>query len=280
MSNNDYCLNKAAPPGSNLYYCLLFYPQKLKDSLYTLHAFAIEIGDILIECSDPGVARIKLHWWHEEIQRIYTDQARHPVGKAITSHLQSFNLKEELLHQYVNFNEQILDSQHIPNSEALTSILQQGPGLIWEINAEICGYSDQNTSMLANKTGCMIFTYEYLQNIFKHATSGKLLWPEDEIKKAGLTPADFSNLHSDKLHEFIIEQVQTITHDLDKIYAEFPAKDRHSQLSCLIINRLIKSHCNEIVKDNINLQYNKIILTPLHKLWISWRTKRQVNSEW
>lgn len=271
MSNDDYCLNKAAPPGSNLYYCLLFYPQLLKKSLHALHAFAIEIGDILVECSDPGVARIKLHWWHEEIQRIYSGQARHPVGMAVTSLLQSFNLKEELLHQYVHFNEQILDSQNI---DALTGLLQQGPGLIWQTNAEMCGYSEQSTSMLANKTGCVIFTYEYLQNIFKHAASGQLSLFNDEIKKAGLTPTDFNNPYNDKLHAFAIEQVETIIKELDIIYAEFPATDRHSQLGCLIMNRLIKSHCNEIVNENINLLRNKIILTPLHKLWISWRTKQ------
>ena len=83
MSTQDYCQIKAAPPGSNLYYSILFYSRPLQRSLYTLHAFSTEIGDIVFECSDPGVARIKLQWWHEEIQRIYNKQARHPRRKSI-----------------------------------------------------------------------------------------------------------------------------------------------------------------------------------------------------
>ena len=278
MSNNDYCLNKAAPPGSNLYYCLLFYPQQLKKSLYTLHAFATEVDDVLVECSDPGVARMKLHWWHEEIQRIFAGEARHPVGKAITSLLDSFSLDEQLFHQYVQFNEHILDNHHIQSHEELTRILQQGPGLIWKLTAEICGYDDQTTPVLANKTGCAIFTYDYLHRIFRHAASGNIFWPDDDIKKAGLTIADFINPPNYKLQKFIIDQVRNISNVLDKIYADFPAGDRRSQLCCLTMNRIIKIHCHEIIKDNVNLQRNKVILTPLHKIWLSWRTKRQVSS--
>jgi len=274
VSTQDYCQNKAAPPGSNFYYSILFYAQPLQQSLYTLHAFATEIGDIANECFDPGVARIKLHWWHEEIQRIYSEQARHPVGKALTSLLASHSINEDKLHQIVIHNEQKLENHQIHTYEDLNTILKHGPGLIWELTAELCGYQDQKTATFANNIGCLIATFEIIQNIHHDASRGHILLPNEEINSAGLTLADFININHNKTHDFFAAQIQRLLDQMSKIHTEFPTQDRYSQLCCLIMNRLITKTCREIEKDNFNLHQHKITLTPLRKLWIAWRTQR------
>ena len=276
MSTQDYCQIKAAPPGSNLYYSILFYSRPLQQSLYTLHAFSTEIGDIVFECSDPGVARIKLQWWHEEIQRIYNQQARHPVGKALTKLLTTHSINEDKLHQFVLHNEQKLENHQFHTYEDLITFLKQGNGLIWELTAELCAYRAQKTSTFANNIGSLIATFEIIQNIHHDALRGHILLPNEVINSACLTLADFINPDNNKIHDFIAAQIQRLIDQMDKIYTDFPAQDRYPQLCCLIMNRLITKTCKEIEKDNFNLHQHKITLTPLHKLWIAWRTQRHL----
>ena len=69
-----------AQPGSDLYYSLLYTPQPQRLAAETLHAFAREVIDIPRTCSDPGVARLKLQWWREELARTFAGRATTPAG--------------------------------------------------------------------------------------------------------------------------------------------------------------------------------------------------------
>ena len=80
----EYCVNKAIPDGSSFYYATLFETQKNKTVLIAFHAFLFELSNIIIECNDPGVARIKLKWWQEEIERLFRHQPRHPVTASVS----------------------------------------------------------------------------------------------------------------------------------------------------------------------------------------------------
>ncbi len=66
----NYCINKAIPNGSNLYYATIYESDTNKTIIISFHAFLYELTEIIYECSDPGVARIKLKWWQEEIENL------------------------------------------------------------------------------------------------------------------------------------------------------------------------------------------------------------------
>ena len=269
----DYCQYKAAPQGSNLYYSILFCPKPLQRSLYALHGFNAEIEHVIEECSDPGVARIKLQWWHEEIQRVYANQARHPVGKALIKLIAQHPIAEEQLHQIIQHVEHKLDS-HTPDSyAALFDSLRSGPGLFWQLNAEICNYHDQRTPIAATELGCLIALFQILQNTYKDAVQGRLFLPQEELDRTNIKLADLATPNNKMTHSFFATQFEQLMQQLNNNYSAFPNQDRRSQLCCLIMNRLITHTCKEIARDNYNLQQYKITLTPLRKLWIAWRTK-------
>ena len=79
MTPEAYCRNKAAPDGSNLYYATLYHDAQTRRIVHALFAFLHELNEAVYESSDPGVARVTLSWWFEEIGRLFTGTARHPV---------------------------------------------------------------------------------------------------------------------------------------------------------------------------------------------------------
>lgn len=65
-------------------YALLFTPSEQRARLRALLAFRREIDDTLFAVEDAGVARLKRAWWGEEIGRLASGEARHPVTLALS----------------------------------------------------------------------------------------------------------------------------------------------------------------------------------------------------
>lgn len=73
--------------GSSLHYSLLWTPpgarQRFVERLHLIQT----LSTTLEEVQDPQVAEHKIHWWHEELQRLCEGGARHPATQAAQASL-------------------------------------------------------------------------------------------------------------------------------------------------------------------------------------------------
>jgi len=83
---------KAKSSGSSFYYSFIFLPAQKRDAITALYAFCREVDDVVDECSDYQVAKIKLAWWRNEIEGMYVNNPQHPVSKALISHIHTYGL--------------------------------------------------------------------------------------------------------------------------------------------------------------------------------------------
>jgi phytoene/squalene synthetase len=65
---------------------------RLHDALAALFAWRHEVGRVLDDVSDPGVARLKLDWWRDEIRRGIDGAPRHPLSHALAPALDAHAL--------------------------------------------------------------------------------------------------------------------------------------------------------------------------------------------
>ena len=84
MTPSEYCQEKAAKSGSSFYYAFLFLPPDRRLAITALYAFCREVDDVVDECTDTSIARIKLAWWRTQVDAMYQDKAEHPVTQALT----------------------------------------------------------------------------------------------------------------------------------------------------------------------------------------------------
>lgn len=77
--------------GSSLHYSLLWTTesarQRFIQRLHLVRTLATTLDDV----QEPQVAQKKIHWWHEELQRLHSGEARHPVTQASQDSLQSLD---------------------------------------------------------------------------------------------------------------------------------------------------------------------------------------------
>jgi phytoene synthase len=250
-STEEYCREKAAVAGTSFYYCTLFYPADIKRSLNALHAFHAEIGQVIEDCTDPGVAHLKLAWWHEEIQRLYTDTARHPVTRELTPLISRFAITATAFFDLIRHYEQWIHPPRHDSFQDITDDMAQGPGKLWKLSTVICGFSDQDTPEIVSQMGSLFGLYNLIQN---HRVN-RLLPPNQQM---------------DYLKRLII--------DLDDCCRRLPEIDCQAQAGALILANIIKQTCNEITRDSLTLDQCRVSLTPLRKLWIAWRTHKKVLS--
>ena len=255
QSAYEYCRHKTARPGSSFYYSILFYPEQVRCDLLALHAFGTELEEIIYECSDPAVMQMKLAWWQDEITRVYQHAARHPVGLVLDKVISRHGLQQHQLLQLISNLEQINSMTQLRTWLDLQKFLSGGPGLLWQLSADICGHQDPGTMTLAVEMGSLFSCFQILHQAV--------------LPDTGLV-AQIKSSNS-------VSPVQEIQERLEHNCNIFPLVDRPTQLHLLIMGHIIIKCCHEVLRNNPQ-QGQRVMLTPLRKLWIAWRLQRRYRS--
>lgn len=265
--------------GTNFYYSTLFHPTAQKHLLNALFAFLSEFEKLIHGYTDPGITRIKLQWWREEIERLFSGQPRHPLSKQLSNQLQACNLTRASFNAYIDHTESLINVTPIISYEDWLVTLQAGPGSIWKIAAQGCAGEDDASILLSGRIGALVSMLAQMQDIRRFLDRGQCPLPAQLMEKHHVHMQDLmaENL-SQNVTGLFTEMICHIHKDLDDCYADFPNTDRIALLFCLIMARLSATTCIEIAKDKYRLTENRITLTPIRRLWIAWKTKN--TSKW
>lgn len=276
MTQEGYCRDKAAPPGSTLYYSLLYAPQPQRNAITALHALRQELLDVLNECSDPSVARMKLNWWREELQRTFQGHAQHPVTKALLPLTQRHTLPVEQFLEILDGVHMGLDVAHYNSFKELLLYCHRVSSMVTLMSVEILGYTERTTLKFANDLGVALQLVRFIRDLRQDALRGRLFIPLDEMNRFGV---NFSNLKEntagDKLKELIKFQAQRAHEYYGKALAQLPEADRYRQLPLLTEAKLYFAWLDELERNDYHPPGQRMALTPLRQLWIAWRTLRR-----
>ena len=101
MSGFSYCADLLRRSDPAQFSLCLFAPLPERQKLFNLYALLHEIRRIPYQAADPAAAQIRLKWWHDRIDDLYTGSipAGHPVLEAfaVTKPVQG----KELLQNYI-----------------------------------------------------------------------------------------------------------------------------------------------------------------------------------
>ena len=84
MSNSNYPVRE----GSSLHYSLLWTDSSAKTRFIDRLALIKALTTTLDDVQETQVAQKKIHWWHEELQRLFDGNARHPATQLNQTELQ------------------------------------------------------------------------------------------------------------------------------------------------------------------------------------------------
>ncbi len=275
MTPDEYCERKAAQSGSSFYYSFRLLPPGRRRAITALYAFCREVDDVVDEVADPGVARMKLAWWRQEIAAAFDGVPQHPVARALQPVVARFGLAAEHFQTVIDGMAQDLDQSRYLDFADLERYCHKVAGVVGLASAEIFGYENDATLGYARDLGIAFQLTNIVRDVGEDARRGRIYLPQDELARFGVAPS--SLVRRDALPQFralMAFQVERAKAWYERALAQLPEEDRKAQRAGLAMAAIYRALLDEIARDGYRVLEGRIALTPLRKLWIAWKAAR------
>ncbi|MFM7483990.1 MAG: presqualene diphosphate synthase HpnD [Burkholderiaceae bacterium] len=273
MTPEQYCQHKAAQSGSSFYYSFLFLPTERRQAITALYAFCREVDDVVDENTDPQVARTSLAWWRSEIMRMMQDQPTHPVTRALSPHVKTYDLQMNDLVAIIDGMEMDLSQTRYLDFKGLEHYCWHVASVVGLLSARIFGLTDPRTLQYAEKLGLAFQLTNNIRDVGEDARRDRIYLPVSELQQFEVPAADILNAkHSERFERLMRFQAERAHRYYDEAFALLPAQDRRAQRAGLIMAAIYRTLLHEVEADGFRVLQHRISLTPLRKLWIAWKT--------
>jgi phytoene synthase len=273
MSPDAYCEAKAAQSGSSFYYSFRFLPPERRRAITALYAFCREVDDVVDEVADPGVARLKLAWWRNEIAAVFGGTPQHPVALALVPTVAAFHLRQEHLQAVIDGMTMDLDQNRYPDFATLERYCDRVAGVVGLMSAEIFGYEQAATRDYARNLGIAFQLTNIIRDVGEDASRGRIYLPQDELEQHGVTVEDlFGRRATPAFTALMTAQVARARAFYARALGALPQSDRRAQRPGLIMAAIYQALLRAIERDGFHVLDRRISLSPLTKGWIAWKT--------
>jgi phytoene synthase len=273
VTPDEYCQQKATQSGSSFYYSFLFLPPERRRAITALYAFCREVDDIVDECTDTGVAQMKLAWWRQELERLYAGQPQHPVARALAPALEPFDIRQGLLAEIIDGMQMDLSQNRYLDFAALEQYCHRVAGVVGLLAASIFGYNDQRTLTYAHTLGLAFQLTNIIRDVGEDSRKGRIYLPLNELRQFQVSAADI--LHARQTENFarlMAFQIERAERYYAQAFDQLPNVDRRAQRPGLIMAAIYRTLLREIENDGCKVLTQRTALTPVRKLWIAWKT--------
>ena len=269
---DDYCRAKAAPPGSSLHYSLLKLREHQQHAIRALYALRAELLNIVDSSQDSRIAHAKLLWWQEELQRLFSAQPQHPITRVLAAHYEIFATHQQQFTALAEAAEMTVNYDAYPGFEQLLAYCHRAGSSVTLLHAHVLGFSAPETSTFAHQLGVGLSLLERLRRVRQDALNRRFFIPDDELQRFGIRHQDLAgNQTNTQMRQLFQHQAARIRHYWQQAQQTLPAAEHRNQRSLLILVKLKQAVLDEIEADGWRLLEQRLSLTPLRKLWLSWR---------
>ena len=273
MNPHDYCQDRAAKSGSSFYYSFMFLPPEQRQAITALYAFCREVDDVVDECHDVSLAQIKLEWWRQEVERIFTGTPTHPVGFALQDVLTRFKLPQEQLLEIIDGMAMDLSQTRYLDFKGLQLYCYRVASVVGLLSAEIFGHEHRQTLKYAHDLGLALQLTNIIRDVGEDARRGRIYLPIEDLQRFGVPAKDILEArYSDAFRELMVFQAERAEHFYEQAFAQLPAGDRKAQRPGLVMAAIYRTLLREIAADGFQVLDRRISLTPVRKVWIAGST--------
>jgi phytoene synthase len=242
--------NTATPVGSPNYYIIRFSPAEQRHSLAHWFAWFAHINGIANKAKDPGVARLKLDWWREEIHYMQQQQARHPLAQALSIQVQD-DWQITQMRDLLDATEQRI-RKLTPNDEIQFHQACEQYGGSRAIL--LSNTSNEAIQQQAKQLGCYCAAVQHIQTLGRDLQQGY-----------SSLPKHYQDGLPDKLADLLKQLEKPIRQDWSQLRQEkYLQVTLRMTAQALQLSRLMQTK-------GFNCREYYLQLSPLRNLWHAWR---------
>jgi len=280
VTPEEYCRQKTAAAGSHLALSFLFLDPETRRAAEALYAFCREVDDVVDRPGEPSVARLKLHWWREELARAYAGRAQHPVTRALQGILPRYDLPQEHFQELIDGMEMDLDmDQHgrrYATWRELGLYCYRAASVVGLLSAEIFGYEDRRTLRYAHHLGTAFQLTNILRDVGEDRRRGRVYLPQEAMAAHGVSEAELAAPRTGPALRALLAELAGRAEDHYRIALEsLPEGDRYRQRAGLVMAAVYRELLAAIARAGYDVLGRRIRVPPLRRLWVAWRAARR-----
>lgn len=276
MTPAEYCREKVGTPGSSFYYTTLYLPSDKRDAITALYAYCREVEEVIDECHEPAIARMKLEWWRQEIGNTFSGNPNHPVGKALVLVLERHDLPREHFFAFIDGIAMNLEQARYNTFDELGVYCYRVGSVVGLLSAPIFEYKDPATLQYAQELGMALRLTDIVRDVHKDAGRNRIYIPIEDLKHFGVSVSEILNgIESENFQSLMVFESERAEGYYERALNSLPECDRLAQLSSLIMAAIYRATLDDIKTGGYHVLKERITLPPLRKLWIAWRTMRK-----
>jgi len=267
--------NRATKPGSRHYYCVRIALAETHNDLALLFLWRQELRDILYRCSDPGVAHAKLKWYREELERAMEGKAQQPLAQALGELIHRRQLPARPFHHMTDALEADLHQTWYDQMEALRDYCRLDGGALLRLITQACG-GDEDEAECAEGLGAFIRLVDIIRNLRPDMARGCRHLPKSELGEAGLSLADTTKPDNQERLGILLKGMGTHALEWQASALSNLPKGSHPALTpAMSLAAMNQALLTELEQSGFPVMSQRICLTPLRKIWITWRSSRR-----
>ncbi len=274
MNQNTQDSYSAPAAGSSAYYSTLVLDLERRHAVTALLAVYGEMRRVVDKTDDANIARIKLAWWRNQIAELTDGTPAHPACLALQPSFRKFNLDPATMQELVDGLElELLQTRYL-DFVALERYCQMVAGSLSALVASISGRGGNSDAVreYARLLGTGVYLSRIIRDVGEHARIGRIYIPVNELKQFQVPAADILNArHSEAFAALMRFQYERASGYLDSARLTLPSKARREQRCGLIMGAIHHALLGEIKADGFQVLHHKVALTPIRKLWCTWK---------
>lgn len=266
LDPEQYCADAVAPPGSTLYYSLLFMPATNRKSVIAAHALIEALRRIPAGELRETVGQTRLAWWSEELHGLSLGRARHPVSQALLACAHG-----ELLHRafpaLLDAFDKAVQTGGFATISDLEAFADATGGQLGEFEAELNGHGGIELAT-ARTIGGGLELFQALRASPQKPLQQAWMLPGDLLTSHGVEESDLNQeVTPRRLRKALADYASSL---LPKLTPK-PGTTGDMPPSLESRAEMARRALVAMRRADYRLTERRIGISPLRKLWIAWR---------
>lgn len=272
----EYCIAEVRQHDRERYLTAVFAPESPRQALFALYAFNLEIARTRETVSEPMLGEIRLQWWRESIEGLFTGTPRqHHVVLALAASLQRSDLFRGHFDALIDARVRDLYDEPFQTLEELEGYAEATSSRLIYLALEALSASDQSSRRAARHIGIAWGLLGLIRAIPHHAPYRRLYVPQDLLAAAQVDGEDVLRARFSPALAGVIEALVTrARHHLGEARALRRALPIGA-VSALLPASLADRHVASLRSAGYDPFKADTMLNPLGApLWLAWRALR------
>jgi len=236
-----------------------------------VHTFYREIEDIVFECKNLELARIKLAFWRNDVLKLAYGKPDHPVLALLQKNAVDIETLQEFLLKIIDGFEQVAVSPHFETFEDVTIHWMRTAGVRELLLMEWVKKENRVSTEILYQMMMLIEMVYHVQHLRLYVRHDLVCFSEDEMNRFGVTREMLQQyVTTDSIKNLLRYQAEKIR----KAYAvlESLSRKQRALLSYWVVRcEMAYAVFREIEKSDFRVLEELTVLTPLRCWWIRFR---------